>query len=194
MNKPIDLSGVTLKTPRLILRPWRLSDLEDLYAYAKVEGVGQMAGWLPHRDIGESRQVLERFIDEKKTFALEHEGRAIGSLGVERYNEKEHPELDALSGRELGFVLAKDYWGRGLMPEAVREVCRYLFEQEGLDFLIAGCFEWNHQSARTLEKCGFAFIGGVPSVTTYLKVEWCLDHILYNPALEPARRIGIPHE
>ena len=104
-------------------------------------------------------------------------------LGVERYNEKQHPELDALLGRELGYVLNRDYWGQGLMPEAVRAVTAYLFEGEALDFLIAGSFEWNRQSARVLEKCGFECIGGVPSVTTYLKVEWCLDYILYNPRL-----------
>ena len=44
MNAPIDISGITLHSPRMTLRPWRESDLEDFYAYAKVEGVGQMAG------------------------------------------------------------------------------------------------------------------------------------------------------
>ena len=58
MNAPIDITGVELKTERLILRPWRESDLEDLYAYARVDGVGQMAGWLPHRDLDESRRIL----------------------------------------------------------------------------------------------------------------------------------------
>ena len=49
MNVPIDISNVILKTPRLILRPWREDDLDDLYTYARVDGVGQMAGWTPHR-------------------------------------------------------------------------------------------------------------------------------------------------
>ena len=44
MNIKIDISNVILKTDRLILRPWRLTDLDDFYEYAKVEGVGQMAG------------------------------------------------------------------------------------------------------------------------------------------------------
>ena len=183
MNKSIDLSGVRLETARLALRPWREEDLEDHFEYARVEGVGQMAGWLPEKDLGEARETLRRFIEEKKTLALEYRGKVIGSLGVERYNEKQHPELDALLGRELGYVLNRDYWGQGLMPEAVRAVTAYLFEVEALDFLIAGSFEWNRQSARVLEKCGFECIGGVPSVTTYLKVEWCLDYILYNPRL-----------
>ncbi len=48
MNAFIDIGNVTLKTDRLLLRPWRLTDLEDLYAYASVDGVGQMAGGKPH--------------------------------------------------------------------------------------------------------------------------------------------------
>ena len=45
MNPEIDISNVTLKTERLLIRPWRQSDLDDFYSYASVDGVGQMAGW-----------------------------------------------------------------------------------------------------------------------------------------------------
>lgn len=51
MNKPIDITDVILTTDRLVLRPWRESDLDDFYEYASVDGVGQMAGWNPHRSI-----------------------------------------------------------------------------------------------------------------------------------------------
>ena len=47
MNTPIDISNVTLKTNRMIIRPWRQPDLDDFYEYASVDGVGQMAGWRP---------------------------------------------------------------------------------------------------------------------------------------------------
>ena len=49
MYLTIDLKTTTLYTDRLILRPWTLDDLDDFYAYASVDGVGQMAGWNPHR-------------------------------------------------------------------------------------------------------------------------------------------------
>ena len=71
MNKPIDITNVALTTDRLTLRPFRESDLMDLYEYAKVDGVGQMAGWLPHKNTEESRRILDMFIREKKTLALE---------------------------------------------------------------------------------------------------------------------------
>ena len=83
MNAPIDITGVELRTDRLLLRLWRESDLEDFYAYARVDGVGQMAGWTPHRSLDESREILKLFIADKKTFALEYRGRAVGSLGIE---------------------------------------------------------------------------------------------------------------
>ena len=45
-----------------ILRPWTLDDVDDMYEYAKVEGVGIWAGWLPHKDKEESRRIVENFI------------------------------------------------------------------------------------------------------------------------------------
>ena len=44
-----------METERLILRPWELSDAEDLYAYASTPKVGPMAGWKPHESVEESR-------------------------------------------------------------------------------------------------------------------------------------------
>lgn len=181
MNAPIDISSVILRTPRLTLRPWREDDLEDFYAYASVDGVGQMAGWTPHRDRTESRTILSLFIQGKHCFALEQAGKVIGSLGIEEYEEADFPELAALRGRELGYVLSKDCWGQGLMPEAVKAVTRYLFEQEHLDFLLVGHFDWNRQSARVIEKCGFQYIKATRYETRYHTVEQSLESILYNP-------------
>lgn len=155
MNTEIDISNTVLRTERLLLRPWRQSDLEDFYAYASVDGVGQMAGWKPHESREESQDILNRFIEHKRTFALEYQGKAIGSLGIERYDEEKFPEFADEQCRMLGFVLSKDYWGRGLMPEAVWEVVRYLFETVGLDLILCAHFLSNHRSQRVQEKCGF---------------------------------------
>lgn len=155
MNAEIDITGVVLTTPRLTLRPWRMEDLDDFYAYASVDGVGQMAGWKPHESREESARILRGFIGGRKTFALECEGKVIGSLGIERYDEERFPELKELRCRELGYVLSRAYWGQGLMPEAVNEVVRWLFEEEKLDAILCGHFLWNRQSARVQEKCGF---------------------------------------
>jgi RimJ/RimL family protein N-acetyltransferase len=171
MNAVIDISDVVLKTKRLILRSWTVSDLDDFFEYASVDGVGQMAGWLPHQNKEESSKILNNFIAGKKTFALEHDGKVIGSLGIEQYSEKAAPEFDDLAGREIGYVLSKDYWGQGFMPEAVNEVIRYLFEVVRLDVIFCGYFLRNKQSARVQEKCGFSFYKKIENETRYGTLE-----------------------
>jgi len=157
MNKLIDITGIVLETPRLILREFQESDVEDLYEYAKVEGVGEMAGWLHHENINVSKRILELFIQSKTTFAIVYKenNKVIGSLGIDKYEEDVFPEFQEKQGREIGYVLSKEYWGQGLMPEAVHKVIEYLFEKEQLDFLICGHFVHNLQSYRVQEKCGF---------------------------------------
>ena len=180
MNKQIDITGVVLTTDRLTLRPWRESDLNDFYEYASVDGVGQMAGWNPHRNLEESKAILSSFIQNKKTFALEYQGKVVGSLGIEKYDEKNYPELNDRQGREIGYVLSKEYWGRGLMPEAVKAVIAYLFDAAGLDFIIVGHFDWNSQSRRVVEKCGFRYIKTTKFEKRYETVETSVEYILWR--------------
>lgn len=188
MNVPIDITQVTLKTERLLLRPWKPTDLDDFYEYASVDGVGQMAGWSPHKSIEESREILDRFIGGKHVFALEHKGKVIGSLGIEKYPEDKFPEFAELKCREIGYVLSKDYWGRGLMPEAVREVIRYLFEDLGLDAIFCGHFRRNAQSARVQEKCGFKHYSTMDYQTQIGTVEDAEVNILYKKDWEDSRK------
>ena len=181
MNKQIDITNVVLTTNRLTLRPWRESDLHDFYEYASVDGVGQMAGWNPHRNVDESKTILSHFIKGKHVFALEYQGKVIGSLGVEEYSEENYPELDKLKGREIGYVLSKTYWGQGLMPEAVNAVINWLFNEEKLHFIIVGHFDHNAQSKRVIEKCGFQYIKTTKFETRYDTVENSIEYILYHP-------------
>ena len=187
MNKQIDITDVVLTTDRLTLRPWRESDLNDFYEYASVDGVGQMAGWNSHRNVEESEMILGSFIKHKKTFALEHKGKVIGSLGIEEYSEENYPELDSLQGREIGYVLSKAYWGQGLMPEAVSAVIDWLFNEVQLDFIIVGHFDRNAQSKRVVEKCGFQYIKTTKFETRYDTVENSMEYILYHPERSKSR-------
>ena len=167
MNVKIDISQARIKTKRMILRPWQPDDLQDFYEYASVDGVGQMAGWLPHKNIEESERILNMFIRERKTFALEFNGKVIGSLGIEEYDEGALPEFADKRGREIGYVLSKEYWGMGLMPEAVNAVIDYLFEQVGVEFLVCCHFTDNDQSRRVQEKCGFQHYKLIKAETRY---------------------------
>ncbi len=158
MNAKFSINGKIIETERLTLRPFVLGDLEDFFAYASVEGVGEMAGWHHHENKDQTLEILKSFIKEDKVFALVHKarGKVIGSLGVETYGmEDKLTEFDGYEGREIGYVLSKDYWGQGLMPEAVNAVVKYLFEDLDYDFLTCGYYNFNSQSKRVQEKCGF---------------------------------------
>ena len=158
MNAIFKANGKTIETERLILRPFEKSDLKDFYEYASVEGVGEMAGWPHHESIEKSKEILDKFIEEDKTFALcyKENGKVIGSLGIEKYGlEEKLTEFDTYIGREIGFVLSKDYWGLGLMPEALVAVMDYLFLELDYDFLLCGHYNFNAQSKKVQEKCGF---------------------------------------
>ena len=158
MNAPFSIGGLRLETDRLLLRAFAQDDLEDFFAYASVEGVGEMAGWPHHESREVTQQILNSFIAEDKVFALclKETGQVIGSLGVEKYGlEDKLSEFFPYKGREIGFVLSKAHWGKGLMPEAVKAVIDCLFNVADLDFLTCGYYLFNQQSRRVQEKCGF---------------------------------------
>lgn len=184
MNVDIDISNIELKTERLLLRPFRQSDLDDFFEYASVDSVGQMAGWVPHKNKEESQKILDLFINEKKTFAVVNNGKVIGSIGIEKYNEKQYPEFDEKKARELGYVLSKEYWGSGLMPEAAKEVIRYLFDDVGLDLLFCSHFIENSQSKRVIEKLGFTYYKDTERETFLGMNKKCKEYILYRHEYE----------
>ena len=142
----------------MILREFKLSDLDDFFEYASVPGVGEMAGWKHHFNKDESLEILKHFIEGKHVFAIVYKenNKVIGSLGLEKYGQEDQlSEFFDYKGREIGFVLAKDYWGQGIMPEAVNAAIDYSFNVLNLDFLLCGHFDKNNQSQRVQEKCGF---------------------------------------
>ena len=158
MNANFRIDGKIIETKRLVLRAFTQGDLDDFYEYASVEGVGEMAGWKHHESKEESQEILNLFIEGDISFAIcfKENGKVIGSIGVEKYKREESlTEFDGYYGREIGFVLSKEYWGKGLMPEAVNALIHYLFNDLNLDFLVGGYYDFNVQSKRVQEKCGF---------------------------------------
>ena len=158
MNAHFRINGKVIETERLILRAFKQTDLESFYEYASVEGVGEMAGWKHHESIDESQEIMNSFINNDKVFAicLKENNKVIGSIGIEKYGlEDALTEFKNYRGRELGYVLSKDYWGKGLMPEAVNAVIEYLFNELDYDFLLCGYYNFNERSKRVQEKCGF---------------------------------------
>ncbi len=141
-----------LETKRLILREWNFSDSADLYEYAKNESVGPNAGWSPHKSETESKEIIKMFIESQETYAiqLKESNKVIGSIGL-------HKRDNSNNQSEIGYVLNPDYWGQGIIPEAVERIKEYGFIDLSLDEIWCAHFDFNHKSKRVNEKCGFKY-------------------------------------
>lgn len=146
-----------LETERMILRPFRESDAEDLYRFAKDEEVGPIAGWPPHESVEQSLEIIKSVFMQDGVFALTLKGEdvAIGMIGL-ILGEKSNFPIPETEG-EISYWIGVPYWGRGLMPEATREVVRYGFEDLKLTDIWSGYYDGNSKSQKAQEKCGFKY-------------------------------------
>ncbi|MCI8388187.1 MAG: GNAT family N-acetyltransferase [Clostridiales bacterium] len=153
----------TLETARLILRPFRESDAEDMFEYASDPDVGPRAGWKPHKSVDESLDTIRHFITDGDVWAIElkETHKVIGSVGLHRtINKKFTEELNIAYDIELGYVLGKTYWGRGIMPEAAAKLIEHTFSL-GTKTMLVAHFDGNVQSKRVIEKLGFKPVGRI---------------------------------
>lgn len=148
---------MTLETERLILRPWKESDAEDLYKYASNPDVGPIAGWPPHQSIEESLDVIRNVLSGAECYAicLKEDGRAIGAIELKLNGYTDMTERD--DECELGYWLGKPFWGQGIMPEAATKIICHGFEDAGMTRIWCGYYEGNIKSKRVQEKVGFKY-------------------------------------
>ena len=146
-----------LETKRLKLRPWEESDAENLFKYASHPDVGPIAGWAVHTSVENSREIIRRVLSAPETYAvvLKESGQPVGSIGL-MLGKASNIGLPDSEG-EIGYWIGVPYWGRGLIPEAVRELMRYGFENLKLNKIWCGYFDGNEKSKRVQEKCGFHY-------------------------------------
>ena len=160
ITAPVDVNAICLETDRLILRPLVQADFEDIHEICCQEEVAENAGWKASKTLEDSRKRMEKYLSDRETVALvlKKTGKVIGTISLQVRPWHIYPIDRSLKGRELGFDLNSGYWGRGLMPEAVRSLIDFCFQVLGYDFLTAGYFQGNEKSRRAIEKCGFAFL------------------------------------
>lgn len=193
----------TLHTERLDLRPWRMDDAEALFAYASDPDIGPAAGWPPHKSLDESREVLENVLMVPETYALTLRDGASSDEPIGCLSLKIGESSDLAIGddqAELGFWLARPFWGQGLMPEAVREVMRHGFCDLELTAVWAGHYRSNDQSRRVQEKVGLRHQRTIRNRPLKLlgghadeEVNWIMRErwlTLQEPAAQAVRRIA----
>ena len=145
MTEPVEL-----KTDRLLLRPWRLDDVDDVLAYATDEGWGR---FLPvprpygRRDaeVFVARSVIASW-ETDPGFAVVLDSVVIGGMGlrVERFRQT----------AELGYSIAKQQWGTGICTEGARRVIDWGFETFELAKVVVQVDIKNEASLRVAEKLG----------------------------------------
>lgn len=145
------------------IRKWELSDAADLAAALSNKKIlDNLRDGLPYpytqRD-GEDYISAMLSADENEVFAfaITVDGKAVGSIGAFRQGNIHRQTA------ELGYYIAEEYWGRGLMTEAVKQLCRYVFEKSDIIRIFAEPFAHNAASCRVLEKAGFRYEGTLRS-------------------------------
>lgn len=176
-----------METERLQLRPWREEDAEGLYRLASDPEVGPRAGWSPHRNIGESLEVIRTLLNNDHTWAirlgrrqpacenLERRQLACENLG-RRQPACENPSSPIVGcicyylpsesnigigphDAEVGYWVGRPWWNQGIATEALRLIIDYCFIEKGFHTLWADHFPDNPASGRVLQKCGFRDTG-----------------------------------
>lgn len=146
-----------LETTRLTLRPWAEADAPALYRWASDPEVGPRAGWEPHASVEESAKIIREVLAVPESYAIvvrgrEPENEPIGAIGLKfgAASELARGTREA----ELGYWLARPFWGHGYMPEAGRALLAHAFLDLRLEAVWAGHYEGNLQSRRVMEKLG----------------------------------------
>lgn len=153
-----------IETPRLVLRPWTSSDADvnAMWPYASDPEFPKQMSWNAHTDKDTTRAFLQS--NEKElaegtgiNWALIHAGKPVGS--IELGNIRWQCGAWRIDRAELGYWIAPELWGKGLMTEAAHHVLLFAFDAIGLHKITVGCFEKNIASRRVIEKVGFRHVG-----------------------------------
>lgn len=136
-----------------LLREWRLEDAVSLARnISNINIWNNVRDGLPYPYTERNAEEYLHVVSEKPyvqdlAIVIDHE--AVGGIGfiplcdVERYSA------------EIGYWLGEDYWNRGIMSEAIRQVVEYVFRETDIIRLFASVYEYNPASMRVLEKAGF---------------------------------------
>ena len=148
-----------METERLVLRRVTDRDADDMFAYGSDEDVSRYVTWDIHRTLKDTKEFIA-FIERQyengdvAPWAVEYKenGRMIGTVDFVIWRPQHHLA-------ELGYVLNKAYWGKGIMTEAAGELMRFGFEKMDLVRIQARCFAENAGSERVMKKLGMTYEG-----------------------------------
>jgi len=140
-------------TPSCVLRDWTMDDTVFLCRHADNPRIAlHMRDAFPHPyTLRDAERFIAMATHDRSALllAIDVDGEAVGGIGI-------HPLTDVYRGTaEIGYWLSEEYWGRGIVTDAVRSMIPLAFDRFPIARLQAGIFESNPASMRVLEKCGF---------------------------------------
>ncbi|MEK3951941.1 GNAT family N-acetyltransferase [Psychrobacillus sp. FSL K6-1464] len=148
-----------LETERLILRKVTEEDIEDMYLYGSDEEVSKYVTWNTHETIADTKGFVEFVLNK-------YENKQVSPWGIEyKENGKFIGTIDFVWWQpnhkiaEIGYVISRDYWGKGLTTEVAKELVKFGFEEMDLVRVQARCDVENIASARVMEKAGMTLEG-----------------------------------
>ena len=145
------------------IREWKLSDAKDLAAALSNRKIqdhlrdGLPYPYMEQDGVDYISHVLSADRNETFAFAITIDGKVIGSISAFRQGNIHRQTA------ELGYYIAEEYWGRGIMTEAVKQICGYVFDKSDILRIYAEPFAYNIASCRVLEKAGFQYEGTLRS-------------------------------
>jgi [ribosomal protein S5]-alanine N-acetyltransferase len=153
---------LTLETPRLVLRQFTESDVDDIWPVVSQAEFPKMMSWAAHTDPNETLgfvRAVNKGLEQNAgvVWAIVFEQRVVGSIGLDSMVFA--LRAVRIDRAELGFWLAPEHWNKGLMTEAADAVMRCAFQTIGLHKVTVGCIADNVASRRVIEKLGFRYVG-----------------------------------
>jgi ribosomal-protein-alanine N-acetyltransferase len=149
---------IIIKTKCFTLRQLRMSDAQAIAKYINDKTIAHNLLSLPYPyTIDDAHDWLRRVYNVARrknrteiNLGIEIDGEIVGGVGIFKIHDHK---------AEIGYWLARQYWGRGIMTKAVKEITKFGFGQLGLRRLYAHVFPYNKGSMRVLEKAGYKFEG-----------------------------------
>ena len=167
-----------MKTDRLILRPLDISDWATVHAYAGDEENTKYMLWLPNDTVEETKQFLnsvtnewQKAVPDYYEFAIVFEGMQVCAVSVALN--------DSRDAGELGWVLNKRYWKRGIAAEAAFAVKDFALNVLKLQKLVAHCDYRNTPSANLMRKLGMTLENDT-GTRTYPKTGETVQELTYS--------------
>lgn len=149
-----------IETERFILRPFKTDDAKNMYDnWASDPMVTEYLTWKAHENVLITQMIVDMWVNESKNednynwaIVLKDINEPIGNISVVQINENDNSAI-------IGYCMGRKWWGKGIMPEVFNSVIDYLFNETGIEKIVATHHIENPKSGRVMQKVGMKYVG-----------------------------------